>query len=161
MDTLVLGVGNPILSDDGVGIRIARRLKEENPELEVLESGEAGVGLLDVVVGYRRLIVIDSIKTGRGKPGELYQLSLEELKPAGGLASSHGVGLATALELGRRLGWPVPRCVRIYAVEVRDNTTFGEECTPEVAAKIRDIAQEIAEEEGLTRPEAKPNGFGI
>ena len=52
MDTLILGIGNLILRDDGVGIRIARKLKEESPELEVIETSEVGLTLLDLVIGY-------------------------------------------------------------------------------------------------------------
>jgi len=150
MNTLVLGVGNPILTDDGVGIRIARKLKEEAPELEVTETSEVGITLLDLVVGYDRLIIIDSIKTKKGKPGELYALTLEHLKPSIEFSSSHGIGIATVLELGQRLGYRMPRCVSIYAVEIKDNTTFGEECTEEVEERIPFIAQRILEEEKLS-----------
>ena len=111
MKTLILGVGNPTLMDDGVGIKIARKLKEENPELEVTETSEVGITLLDLVVGYDRLIIIDSIKTESGKPGELYELELEDLDPTMDFSSSHGVGIATALKLGRRLGYKMPRYV--------------------------------------------------
>ncbi len=69
MKTLILGVRNPILMDDGVGIKIARKLKQEDPELEVAETSEVGVTLLDLVAGYVRLIIIDSIKTESGKTG--------------------------------------------------------------------------------------------
>ena len=62
MKTLILGIGNPILTDDRVGIKIARKLKEEKPELEVVETSESGISLLDFIVGYNKLIIIDSIK---------------------------------------------------------------------------------------------------
>ena len=69
---LILGIGNPILRDDGVGIRIAQKLREENPELEVIETSEVGISLLKLVVGYDKLIIVDSTKTGGAKPGELH-----------------------------------------------------------------------------------------
>lgn len=149
MDTLILGIGNPILTDDGVGIRIARKLKEENPRLEVTETSEAGITLLDLVVGYDKLIIIDSIRTENGKPGELYQLKLEQLRPTTDFTSSHGIGIASAFELGRGLGYRMPRQVSIYAVEVKDNSTFGEECTDEVATEIPSVIRQIVEEERL------------
>ena len=129
MKTLILGVGNSILTDDGVGIKIAHKLKERNPELEVTETSEAGIALLDLIVGYDKLIIIDSIKTEKGKPGELYKLELEALKPAVNLSSSHGIDIATAYEIGQRLGYRMPKYISIYAVEIKDNTTFGEKCT--------------------------------
>ena len=149
MSTLILGVGNPILTDDGVGIKIAQKLKEQNPELEVVETSEAGIALLDLIAGYNKLIIIDSIKSEQGKLGQVYKLKLENLKPAMDVSSSHGIGIATAFELGQRLGYRMPKFVSIYAVEIKDNTTFGEECTQEVRERISFITKQIIEEEKL------------
>ena len=149
MKTLVLGLGNPILSDDAVGIRIAQELGRETPAQDVVGTSEAGIALLDYAVGYDRLVIIDSIMTKKGRPGELYKFGLADLKPAMSLSSSHGVDIATAFTLGERLGYPMPRQVTIYAVEIKDNTTFGEKCTPEVEEKIPFIVRRIAEEERL------------
>ena len=149
MKTLILGVGNSILTDDGVGIKIAHKLKERNPELEVTETSEAGIALLDLIVGYDKLIIIDSIKTEKGKPGELYKLELEALKPVANPSSSHGIDIATAYEIGQRLGYRMPKYISIYAVEIKDNTTFGEKCTEEVEGRIPFIAEQIIEEEKL------------
>jgi hydrogenase maturation protease len=149
MKTLILGVGNPILTDDGVGIKISHRLKERNPELEVIETSEAGFALLDFMAGYDRLIIIDSIVTEKGKPGELYKLGIEALRPAAELSSSHGIGIATAYEIGQRLGYRMPKHISIYAVEIEDNTTFGEECTGEVEGRIPFITEQIIREEKL------------
>jgi len=149
LNTLILGIGNPILTDDGVGIKIAHKLKEERPELEVVETGEAGLTLLDLITGYDRLIIIDSIKTEQGKPGQVYKVELEDLKPAMDFSSSHGIDIATAFKLGQRLGYRMPKSVSIYAVEMKDNTTFGERCTEEVEEKIPFIAKQIIDEEKL------------
>ena len=151
MNTLILGVGNPILTDDGIGIKIARRLKQEKPDLEVIETTEAGMAILDIIAiaGGDRLIIVDSIKTGQEKLGELYRFELEDLKPARDFSSSHGVDIATAFELGQRLGYSLPKHISLYAVEIQDNTTFGEECTEGVAEKIPLITKRIIEKEGL------------
>ncbi|MGD9116253.1 MAG: hydrogenase maturation protease [Dehalococcoidia bacterium] len=149
MNTLVLGMGNPILTDDGVGIEIAHRLKERKPELDVEETSEAGIALLDFIVGYDRLIIVDSIKTEKGKPGELYKLDIGALKPTAHLTSLHGVDIATAFELGQKFGYHMPRQVSIYAVEVKDNTSFGEECTEEVGSRVSLITEQIIGEEKL------------
>jgi len=149
MNTLILGIGNPILTDDGVGIKIARKIKERNPELEVIETSEAGIALLDLIADYDKLVIIDSIKTGQEKPGKAYKLRLEDLKPAVDSASSHGVDIATAFELGRGLGYRMPKYISLYAVEIKDNTTFGEDCTEEVEEKIPFIISQIIEEEKL------------
>lgn len=149
MKVVVLGIGNPILTDDGAGIKIARKLKENIPELEVIETCEAGISILDHVVGYDKLILIDSIKTEHGQSGEIYKLELEELKPGTGFDSFHGLDIATAFKLGQRLGCIMPQHVSVYAVEVKDNTTFGEKCTRELEERIPFLVKQIIEEEKL------------
>ncbi|MFC2060159.1 hydrogenase maturation protease [Chloroflexota bacterium] len=149
MRTLVLGLGNPILTDDGVGIRIAQKVREARPELEVVETTEAGIALLDFIVGCDKLILVDSINTGYGKPGELYKLEMETLKPAEGFSLSHGIDIATAFKLGHRLGYKMPEHVSLYAVGIRDNMTFGEECTREVEKRLASITRQIIKEEKL------------
>ena len=149
MKTLILGFGNPILTDDAVGIRIAEELEGQFPDITVEATSEAGLSILDEVTGYDKLIIIDSIKTGKGKPGELYKLTLEDLKPRSDFSSSHGLDIATAFKLGEKLGYPMPGQVSIYAVEVKDNTTFGEGCTPEIEQSISLIVGQIIKEERL------------
>jgi len=149
MNTLILGMGNPILTDDGVGIKIAQKLKEGNPDLEVTETSEAGMALLELIADYDKLIIIDSIKTGQGKPGELYKLELEDLKPPMYFSSSHGIDIATAVELGQMVGYRMPKHISLYAVEIKDNSTFGEECTKEIEGSIPSIIKQIIEEERL------------
>jgi len=149
MKTLILGMGNPILTDDSVGIRIAQKIKEENPDLEVIETSETGLALLELVAGYDKLIIIDSIKTGKGEPGELYKFGLEDLKPTLDLSSSHSLDIASAFEFGQKLGYKMPQQVSIYAVDIKDNTTFGEKCTQEVEGRIPFIAKQIIMEERL------------
>ena len=149
MNTLILGIGNPILTDDGVGIKIVQKLKEDNPELEVMETSEAGMALLELMAGYDKLIIIDSIKTEQGKPGELYKLELEDLKPPMYFSSSHGIDIATAVELGQRVGYKMPKYISLYAVEIKDNSTFGEECTKEIEGRIPFIIKQIIKEERL------------
>ena len=61
-------------TDDGIGIKIAQGLSREKPELEVIETSEAGIALLDFITGYDKLIIIDSTKTEQGKPGDLHRL---------------------------------------------------------------------------------------
>ena len=149
MKTLILGFGNPILTDDRVGIRVAQKIGEENPYLEVIETSEAGLAIIDNVAGYDQLVIIDSIKTEQGKPGELYKLGLEDLKPATYFSSSHGIDIATAFKLGESLGYKMPNHISIYAIEIKDNTTFGEEFTEEVEERIPSITKQIMEEEKL------------
>ncbi len=149
MKTLILGIGNTILTDDGVGIRVAQKIKEKKPDLEVIEASETGVALLDYVVGYDKLIIIDSIKTGNGEPGELYKLNLKDLRASTNLFSSHGIDIATAFELGQGLGYEMPKHISIYGVETKNTMTLGERCTEEIEEKLLSIVKQIMEEEKL------------
>ena len=76
MRTLVLGLGNPILSDDSVGFRVAQLLRSrlDQREVTVLETGVAGLNLLDLLVGYDKAVIIDAIQTVEGKAGDVYHL---------------------------------------------------------------------------------------
>jgi hydrogenase maturation protease len=144
MKTLVLGLGNPILSDDGVGPRVARELEGRlDDDVTVVEASLAGLNLLDLLVGNDRAIIIDAIQTEGGRPGHIYHLDLEEFKATRHATSTHDIDLPTALELGKRLGLDLPRQIDILAIEAADTEIFNEECTPEVERAIPACAEMI------------------
>lgn len=149
MKTRVLGIGNPIVTDDGAGLKIAREIKHLKPELDVVEACAGAMGLFDYVVDCDRVVIIDSIKTNEDLPGTLYKLQLEDLKPTLNHPLSHSLDIASALKLGEGLGYKMPQSISLYAVEIDNNTNFGESCTERVAARIPAIAREIIEEEEL------------
>jgi hydrogenase maturation protease len=138
MKTLILGLGNPILSDDGVGLRVAGELKGrlDQQEATVMETSMAGLSLLDALAGYDKAIIIDAIQTVEGKAGQIYRLDPETFNATRHTASPHDVNFATALELGHRLGLALPQQIVIFAIEVADASTFSEECTPDVNRAI-------------------------
>jgi len=136
--TLILGMGNPLLCDDGVGLRVAAELKNrvDRPDITVTETGVAGLSLLDLLVGYDKAIIIDAIQTVSGKAGQIYRLEPKSFDTALHTASAHGIDFTTALEFGKKLGLPLPQQIVIFAVEASDVTTFREECTPEVKQAV-------------------------
>lgn len=133
-------MGNPILRDDAVGVRLARDVGEQlagTPGVDVLpECSIGGLDLIEVVAGYDRLIVIDAIRTQGGAPGSLYRFTGLELRDTLHLSNVHDANFATALELGRWMGRvkALAEDVHIFAVEVEDAETFDEELSPVVAA---------------------------
>jgi hydrogenase maturation protease len=136
--TLILGMGNSLLSDDGVGICVAAELKNrvDRPEITVMETGVAGLSLLDLLVGYDKAIIVDAIQTVGGKAGQIYRLDPKAFDTALHTASSHGIDFTTALEFGKKLGLPIPQEIVILAIEASDVSTFNEECTPEVKQAV-------------------------
>jgi len=131
-------MGNPLLCDDGVGLRVAAELKNrvDRPDITVTETGVAGLSLLDLLVGYDKAIIIDAIQTVSGKAGQIYRLEPKSFDTALHTASAHGIDFTTALEFGKKLGLPLPQQIVIFAVEASDVTTFREECTPEVKQAV-------------------------
>jgi len=148
MKTLVLGVGNPILSDDGVGIRVAREVANQlsNPQVTVSETSAAGLSLLDSIVGYDKVIIVDAIQTGKGEAGQIYRMGPEDFSRTKRFSSPHQINLATALELGKMLNLEMPRQVTVFAVEAKDITSFSEECTPEVKRAIPEVVKMVLED---------------
>ena len=138
MKTLVLGLGNPILCDDGVGIHVVRELRGRvnGRQVGVVETGLAGLRLLDLLTGYDKAIIIDAIKSGKGSAGDVYRLTSDDFEVAKHLSSVHDVDFATALDFGRKSGMTLPNQIVIYAIEVADTTTFSEECTSAVREAI-------------------------
>ena len=148
MKTLILGMGNPILSDDGVGIRVARTLEGRlsQPEITVMETSLGGLNLLDLLVHFDRAFIIDAIQTKGGRIGQIYRLEPTVFSATRHAATPHDVNFATALELGNRLGLALPQEIIIFAIEVDDVTTFSEECTPEVERAIPSCVDRIVQE---------------
>lgn len=146
MNTLILGMGNTLRADDGVGIYVARELRRQLPggEVEVKETQLAGITLAELLQGYERAIIIDSVRTGRHPPGTLRWLTLDELGGGRGFLSAHHLGLRAAVELARVMGAPMPHLVEVLTIEVADTETFAESCTtPAVDAAITQAVQEV------------------
>lgn len=148
MKTLILGLGNPILSDDGVGVWVARALEGRlnQQQITVVESSMGGLSLLDLLVNFDRAIIIDAIQTNEGKAGQVYRLEPEAFNATRHASTPHDVNFATALELGKRLGLALPQQIIIFAIEVEDVTTFGEECTPKVREAIPVCVEMVIQE---------------
>ncbi len=138
MTTVVVGVGSTILADDGVGVRVVEALRAGGlPRgVDAVEVGTAGLGLLDLVAGYERLIVVDAMVTGAA-PGTVVVLRGHDVARAHHLRSTHDADLPTTLALGRELGGrEMPGEVTVVGVEAADLTRFSEQLTPPVAAAV-------------------------
>jgi hydrogenase maturation protease len=148
MKTLVLGMGNPILSDDGAGIRVAQEVGKQlnNPQVTVIETSEAGLRLLDSIVGYDKVIIIDAIQTEKGQAGQIHRMEPQDFSSAKHFSSPHQINLTTALELGKMLNLAMPQKITIFAVEAKDITTFSEKCSPKVEQAILKLVKMVMEE---------------
>lgn len=157
--TLVLGLGNPIVTDDAVGLRVAAELKPlftQRADVIVDEDYWGGLRLMERLVGFDRAIIIDAIQTG-APPGTIRTLTPAEL-PTQHSASAHDVNLPTALAFGRKMGLHLPpdEQIVLVAIEAADILTFGERCTPAVEAAIPRAVQLILD--FVTGWDATPGG---
>ena len=142
--TLVVGLGNPILSDDGIGWQVAEVLRQQIADsgqaapIDILHVCTGGLALAELMTGYDRVIVVDAIVTGQALPGTVSHFTLAELPGTLNSSSSHDTNLRFALQMLRMCGALVPqeRAVEFVAVEAQDVLTFGEACTPAVGQSI-------------------------
>ena len=148
MKRLVIGLGNPILGDDGVGWRIAEFV-QNHPDLptgvEIDFLAVGGISLMERLVGFDRAILIDAIITHQHPIGTVIALNLDDLpdRDIGHLGSPHDATLQDALKMGRRLGASLPSIIELVAVESQNIYDFSEELSPPVAAAIPQAAQRV------------------
>jgi hydrogenase maturation protease len=143
----VLGVGNILYTDDGVGIRVVEKLEkayEFSDNVDIIDGGVLGVNLLGVISNAGRLIVVDTV-LNHGQPGDLHRLDHDQI-PNRILAknSLHQVDLIEALTLCNALGH-VPETT-IIGVEPKDIESLSEDLSPEVGARLDDLVQNVLEE---------------
>jgi hydrogenase maturation protease len=152
---LIVGLGNPILTDDGVGVKVAyeveKALGANIPDnLSITEASVGGLRLMELLVGYDRVILIDAMLLKNGDtPGTIHHLTLKDLQdisPTQHSASAHDTSLVKALEIGKRIGLHLPTSFSIYAVDVENILDFSEEPTPAVAAAIPIVTANVLAE---------------
>jgi hydrogenase maturation protease len=147
-ETLVLGLGNILLGDEGVGVRTVERLLEEYEfpeEVRVMDGGTLGLDLLPYVEDCRRLLVIDAVKAGK-EPGTLVRLAGPEV-PAfldASKVSPHQDGLQDLLAVAALKGY-LPDEVVLWGVQIR-SLGVGLEPSPVVAAQIDSLVNEVLTE---------------
>jgi hydrogenase maturation protease len=146
--TLIIGLGNPILGDDGVGWVIAQKLKNQyssisNLEFEFLSLG--GLSLMERLTGYQKVILIDALSSGKHPQGKVVSFPLNEIPDltSGHTSSAHDTSLRNALTLGRSMGIDLPKDedVIIVAIEAENIYDFSEDLSPMVAAAVPDAVK--------------------
>lgn len=149
--TLIVGLGNPLMSDEGLGITIIEKLERDfklPSHIFLLDGGTAGYALIDYVKGFEKIIIIDAVKGGR-TAGTIYRFTSEEVisQPALKL-SGHQIDLAEVLNLAEKLG-ELPETILI-GVEP-DKLDYSLELTPKVAASVDSVITTILDEIEVTQ----------
>ena len=141
----LLGLGNEILADDAFGILAAREVARRfQGKIEVVQSSSAGYDLMDHLLGARRLLVVDTIVTGRARPGAISVFTADRVQPGPG-GSPHFLGLFEVLAVGRKLHLDVPREIIVIAVEASDCITVGGPIHPDVQSAIPEVVELVGQ----------------
>ena len=151
MKTLVIGLGNPILGDDGVGWKVAEAISRQLPvasnqsSIEVDCASLGGLSLMERMLGYQRVILVDSMESGQGTVGSVRVFPLLALPNpmASHSASAHDTSLMAALQVAQAMGADVPERVDVVAIESKNTCDFSEELSPKVAAAVPVAAHKI------------------
>ncbi len=143
--TVLVGLGNPVRGDDGVGLRVAaevERLLAERPVagVRVVASTRGGFELIDVLAGADHAVLVDCLETESARPGRVRVLPLDRVAGSARLVGSHDIGLAAAVELGRLLGIDMPAHVEVIGIEADVGNRIEEDLSPEVAAAVPLVA---------------------
>jgi hydrogenase maturation protease len=164
--TLVIGLGNPILGDDGVGWRVIEVLEDrlavdevarrEAGPLEFDRVAVGGLSLMERLVGYDRVVLVDAI-LGSVSEGTVTVGSLADTacRLTGHLDSAHDAPLIEALSAGRTLGAHVPDDITVVGVGVRRVDLFDERLSAPVAAAVAPAVEAI-----LAALARRPVGLG-
>jgi hydrogenase maturation protease len=147
MTTIIIGLGNPVLTDDSVGLKISSALREHlagRTGVAIVELYSGGLQLVEAMAGFDRAIIVDAMVSGR-PPGTIHELGPAEFPKTRSAYSSHDGSLPAAVEMGRMVGLRLPHRIAIWAVEAGDVETFGESLTPAVAPAVPQVVGRILE----------------
>ncbi len=144
MKTRIIGLGNTILSDDGVGVYAAREVRCRLAEMgcaeaaDVVETETGGFDLMELVAGWDRVILLDALQFEGVTPGSVVRIDPQDLRTSLRIRSVHDIDLPTALGLGRCLGLKMPEEILIYGIQAEDAHTLGESLTSPVTQGMRE-----------------------
>ena len=148
MKTLILGLGNPILGDDSAGLKVAEIVRQRmapDPSVEVSEDYWGGLRLMEGMIGYDQVIIVDAICTGTNPPGSVLYLNPDDV-PTQHTASSHDINLPTALQLAATMNLKMPERIQIIAIEAENVLDFSEQCSPAVTLALPYAADAVLAE---------------
>ncbi len=139
MKTIVLGVGNPILQDDGVGIHVVNELKKQinDRNITIDEAATGGMNLLDLILGYDKAILVDAVKTAGKKEGEVLRLNPLKMNSVHS-CNPHDVSLIEAIKMAEALGEKnIPKDIVIVGITLKNTpTVFGDKLSKNIESSI-------------------------
>lgn len=144
----IIGVGNILLGDEGIGVHVVRELENARlpKNVEVYDCGVSGMKILNILEGFDKAIIIDAVKAG-GKPGEIYRFALEEALTGDiRMTSLHELDLITAIKIAKLTNaYKLPKEVVVIGVEPK-SLEESLELSPEVKKAIPEVIKLVFKE---------------
>jgi hydrogenase maturation protease len=149
MKTIVIGLGNPILGDDGVGWVVAEEVMNHLPpdlDVDMDRLSLGGLSLMERLIGYDRAILIDAL-VSESEPGSVIVSRLEELPDTSSfhLTSIHDMSLQNAIKLGRQMGAKLPQDLTVIGISAKHIYDFREELSLPMQEAVPKAAQVVRE----------------
>ena len=140
---ILVGLGNPIMSDDGIGLVVSRRVHRRLAGYDLDLACGAGLHVMDAILGYNRAIIIDSMVTGSVPAGSVVRIDPGRGMETRRAGHSHGVGFFEAIEIAKACDAPLPEEILVYGIEVKDPFTIGEQISEGIMDKLDEIVDFI------------------
>lgn len=144
-NTLILGLGSEILHDDGLPGKLVKELASRGPfkKCDLKTENIVGIDLLDIINGYKRVIIIDTMKTRQGIPGNVELIDIRDIKRTMHLTEFHNVSFSTIMSLGEMLDYNMPKQVHIIAIEIVEDKTFNLEISHRLQKRYETIVDRV------------------
>ncbi|MBC8320780.1 MAG: hydrogenase maturation protease [Bacteroidetes bacterium] len=144
-NTLILGFGNPLLSDDGIGTRIVNDLKTkmDNNLFEFSSAYICGIDIITIIKGYKNMIVVDGCMTQNSTPGELSFYTVDNYYGMAHLDNYHDVKFRDIIKLSRDLNLHIPENIHIVAIEIKEDMVFSKDLSPSLQNSYPEILQKV------------------
>ncbi len=142
---LILGIGNRILSDDGIGIRLIEDLQDEfsYPLVHFKTACTGGLEIVEMMQEYKEVLILDAIKTYGGKPGDIYYFTVDAFKETLHISSFHDISFLIALEFMKRSGLSIPEKINILAIEILEDSYFSENFSSIIQKNYNSIKKKV------------------
>lgn len=143
--TLILGLGNDILTDDRIGSQLVRDLTQiiDASDVKFETACCGGLEIMEYIKGYEKVVFIDAIRTRHGKPGDVYHFMLSDFCETSHLSNLHDINFLAAIKLGNTLEMDLPSNLHIIAIEIIEDMEFSEEFTPQLKERYPEILKEV------------------
>jgi len=147
MKVALIGLGNPIVGDDGVGIKVVNFIQEElslPTGVEVIgDVSVGGIGLVELFKGYDKIILVDSIQTGKYPKGTVVLLKPEDFASALHVSDFHNMDFFTALEFCNQVYDDMPEDIIILGIEIINVMEFSDELSKELKGQFDEIVKQV------------------